>query len=825
MTAHQATSKTAAPALWSAGLFALAYWMLDSGNSLWMGASSLSGALLPDGSQFASRLMFAAVFAVAGLIAGAALQRSRDVEEFALGRLQDSGRKYDALLASSFDSVITLDDAARIVELSQSAAALFNSDPANLVGRSIDELIETGNGNEALSRDLGRMPGSVVAGPGTALSVTVAGLQGRRFPAEVRVTPMPGNGSCAWVLAIRETTSTVVARKALQHSERRYHALFDNMLDGIFRSRPDGRFLAANPAMVRLLGYADQDELLADGNARNFYADLEQRNRLLQQLEQHGEARNVEISIRRRDGQVTTALANVRAVASENNEDRVYEGTLTDISDVLAARDALADSEEQFRTSFEHALDMIVVIDASAKIIYSSPSTARFAGRTQAEQAGSLLFKNAHPDDVDTIKAVIRQGFERPGTPQRFTCRIYDQHGELRQVEAVGTAFLTRHGQLRAIVNARDISDRVSTEAQLQEMQKIQVIGRLTNGVAHDFNNLLTVMNSNLEMLEDRIEDGPLRAHISSAMRACQQGCDLTRRLMAFADQQDISPESTSVNALIADLEPVLRRSLSHSIDIRLELADDLWDVVVDPARLEGALLQLAVNADDALKNEGRMTVSTANVPAENAVRITVSDTGSGMGTDVLARATEPFFSTREGTGHSGLGLSMAEKFAEAAGGRLEIESTPGVGTAVHLFLPRPRSGSAIQRPAHATPRGAERVLVVDDNVDVRNATGALLKSLGYEVLKAEGGSQALTLLSSESVDLLFTDLAMPQMNGIELSAKARSMQPNLKVLLTSGNEAATAEAQGGLNPNYELIRKPFRKQRLAEHVRHVLDT
>lgn len=821
-------------------LFAAAFWLLAAGTVLWQSNAGLASAIVPEGGEFLNRLLFATVFGLAGAVAGTALQRSREVESFAVNKLREGERKYHALLASSFDCVLTLSRDGNIVEMSDSAAALFGAGSGELVGRPIDGLLEPDGAADAKATPdrVSELLSAADRQNNDSVGVRAQDRKGRRFPADIRITPMHGGEQSAYVIAIRETTSSVVAQKALRHSERRYQALFDNVPDGVYRSLPDGRLLAANPALVRILGYDSVDDLLSNANTHKFYLDGDERKQLASRLEQHGKARNVEMRLRRRDGKVVAALANIRAVGRESHADVVYEGTLTDISDLLEARAALEDSEEHFRALCEHALDFINVIDADGQIVYSSPSTRQLTGRPPQDQVGLKLFGSVHPDDHSAVTSTVASGFARPGTPQRFTCRVYRHDGALRYLDAVGTAFLTRRGELRAVIHSRDITERIETEAELREMQKIQVVGRLTNGLAHEFNNLLTVVHGNLELLEDHVCEPAQKIYLDSALLACRQGSDLTRRLMAFADRHDVVLEDLNVNGLLMDIEPVLRRSLAETIRIQTDYGDDLWDVRIDTVQFEAAILQIAVNAKEAMGDGGTLTISTKNrsaagagqgmpetAPAVDCVCITMSDDGEGMDREVLARATDPFFSTRPAPANTGLGLSAVKRFVEAAGGELRLQSEPGAGTVVCLFLPRILTSEyPVDGPA-AVPGGSERVLVVDDNPDVRRASTALLRSLGYRIREAADGHEAINLLRREAFDLLFTDLAMPRLSGLELAALARAEQPGLKVLLTSGNEAASAEAIEGLDSPYELIRKPYRKQGLAEHVRLALES
>lgn len=833
MTRNISLPGVTGPILGSACLFAAIFWLLDSGVAFWLSNRDLLTALLPEGGAFVSRLVYAVLFALAGSVAGAALQRRRAMELFAVDKLKGSRRKYDCLLAASFDSVITLGRHARIMETSDSAETLLEASGRLLSGRPFDDFVVVDD-HDILIYDLLLRAART---PDVGVPVRIRSHKGRTFPAEIRVTPMPAGSDSDYVVAIRETTSSIVARKSLRHSERRFQSLFDNILDGVYRSTADGCIIAANPALARMLGYDSVEDLIECSRTRDIYVDPEQRKLLKAELDVHNTARNVEVTLRRRDGNTVHVLANVRAVISENNEDVVYEGTFTDVSDLRQAREALEDSEAHFRSLCEHALDVVTVIDKNGVIVYTNPASTILSGVPVASQIGTKLTGMLHRDDIESVNEMISAGFSRPGTPHRFTCRLFRLDGVERLVEAVGTAYLGRHGELRAAIHSRDITERVQSEQALRDMQKLQVVSRLTDGLTHEFSNLLTVISGNLEMLNESIEDPTRKVHVRSALNACQQGSDMLRRMMAFADRSEARPENINVNGLLMDVEPVLRRSLSETIEVRTYYADKLWTVNTDPLQLEAAVLHLAVNAKEAMNGQGQLTIVTRNEPAPVAqqsldvdsatdwVCISVTDNGCGMDKDVLRRATDPFYSASAGEGKYGLGLSVVRKFVETFGGNLHIASETEEGTTVSIRLPRVSELAAPEAKPEKCTGGGESILVVDDNSDVRSVSSALLRSFGYRVKEAANGQAAMHLLQTEHVDLLFTDLAMPHLSGRDLAELARKQNPNLRILLTSGNEAAMAEANDGLTSPYELIRKPFRKQRLAEQVREILDT
>nr|WP_257720590.1 ATP-binding protein [Lysobacter antibioticus] len=380
---------------------------------------------------------------------------------------------------------------------------------------------------------------------------------------------------------------------------------------------------------------------------------------------------------------------------------------------------------------------------------------------------------------------------------------------------------------------------RRRTEEQLAHSQRLDAIGQLTGGIAHDFNNLLTVLSGSLQLLEMEHEQRPEASElIASALRSVGRGAELTGKLLAFARRQRLMPQAVAVPALLRDVESMLQRTLGDSVRLYVRCEDDLPTAYVDPTQLDAALVNLALNARDAMPRGGEITVeagvhqvgdqaASGELAAGRYVRISVTDTGRGMAPEILARAMEPFFTTKEAGRGSGLGLSMAYGFAKQSGGHLRIDSTLGYGTRVALFLPAAQALAAAASPVAATrvQGKGEAVLVVEDDGAVRNIAVAFLRSAGYQVLAVASAEEALRRLSDdESIALLFSDVMLGEgMNGKELAIAARGLRPRLPILLTSGYEidatepAATAEA-------FELLRKPYRREQLAAAVARALD-
>ncbi|MFD1380743.1 ATP-binding protein [Fodinicurvata halophila] len=421
---------------------------------------------------------------------------------------------------------------------------------------------------------------------------------------------------------------------------------------------------------------------------------------------------------------------------------------------------------------------------------------------------------------------------------------IYQVKGKRRDGSVVvieNRAFTIEWGDETAVcAMLSDITAQLETEEQLRQAQRLEAIGQLTGGVAHDFNNLLTVILGNAETLADSLSgQDDLRQMAEITVKTAERGAQLTNRLLAFARRQDLESESVDLNRLIGEMNELIRRTFGRSIEIQLALDEDVALALVDPGQLENAILNLCINARDAMPEGGRIVMETANASAAHVmervqdakaegsfVMVAVEDTGTGMDENALKRAFEPFFTTKVVGEGSGLGLSMVYGFVRQSNGFVNIESTPGAGTRVELYLPQSEldEQASMTRQAEAVDsHGEETILLVEDDDAVREYVYLQLRSLGYDVLLASSALEALEILKrARKVDLLFTDIIMPGgMNGRELAREVSETYPQLPILFTSGH----AEGVPGRDEESSefLLQKPFRRQELAEKLRTVL--
>ena len=392
------------------------------------------------------------------------------------------------------------------------------------------------------------------------------------------------------------------------------------------------------------------------------------------------------------------------------------------------------------------------------------------------------------------------------------------------------------------LIGVVDVTARLGAEAMVRQSQKMEAIGHLTGGVAHDFNNLLQVISANLDLASAEADPGAeprLRERLQNAAAAVARGSRLTGQLLAFARRQTLEPRSINLGRIIGDVSEMLRRTLGERIEVETVIAGGLWNTLADPNQVENVILNLAVNARDAMPDGGKLTLEVANAMLDDAyagthaevtpgqyVMLVVTDTGTGMTPEVLARVFEPFFTTKpEGQG-TGLGLAQAYGFVKQSGGHIKIYSEPGEGTAIKIYLPRSRREQDVIVPEPSdVPRGAgERILVVEDDEGVRAAVVDMLVELGYRVLKAANAQDALAVLEKETVDLLFTDVVMPgTISTRDFTSRARQLQPGLKILFTSGYTQNSIVHNGRLDDDAILLSKPYRRDELARKLRGLL--
>jgi len=505
---------------------------------------------------------------------------------------------------------------------------------------------------------------------------------------------------------------------------------------------------------------------------------------------------------------------------------------------------ALEDSEAYWRALIDNAQDIIVLLDANGNVRYSSPSVAQVLGVAAARIGGKPANGLVHPNDRLKFDEWLRALRAEAGSSARLTFRMQHEDGTWRILEATGQNLLDDPAVAAIVLNARDETEREAIEALLRQAQKMEAVGQLTGGVAHDFNNLLAVIIGNMEMLEEALHGDPANQDYAlRALGAAERGAELTQRLLAFSRTQALQPEATDLNELVLGMTDLLRRTLGEDIEIKSAAAGDLWATEIDAGQMENALLNLAVNARDAMPFGGRLTIETTNktldeefvaaeseVAAGDYVMVSVKDTGSGMPSNVVEHAFDPFFTTKDVGKGSGLGLSMVYGFVKQSGGHVEILSESGAGTTIRIYLPKAASTPSVvsQESLAREPRGqGETIVLVEDDPEVRSLAVMLLDGLGYKVVEAASAGAGLAMFeATPRVDMLLTDIVLPGgMSGPDLAREVSRRWPEVKILYISGYAENAVEQRIGLGDGIEFLQKPFRRAELAGKLRQVLDT
>ncbi|MET0266101.1 MAG: PAS domain S-box protein [Duganella sp.] len=497
------------------------------------------------------------------------------------------------------------------------------------------------------------------------------------------------------------------------------------------------------------------------------------------------------------------------------------------------------DQERMWRLS----TSIMLAANFENRIISVNPAWGVVLGYDAAQAPGLDFLTLVHPDDrAATVAEVAR--LAKGLTTLGFENRYRHADGSYRNIS---WSAVPDSGQMHAV--GRDITEEKQaaealrrTEQALRQSQKLESIGKLTGGVAHDFNNVLQIITGNLQLLQLRLGDQPdIRKRLDAAEQAVDRGGKLAAQLLAFARRQPLKPMVTDLRKLIDSMDDMLRRAIGESVEVALSVEAGLWHTLVDPNQLENVLLNLAINARDAMQGQGRLTIELSNAELDTVfcqqhqelqpgqyVRLAVSDTGCGIAPDVVTHIFEPFFTTKpEGEG-TGLGLSMAYGFVKQSGGHIQVYSEIGHGTTFKLYLPRSHANADSVQMAQQGPvsGGSETILVVEDDLHVQDTVVALLRDLGYTVLKANDAQSALSIVQSGmAIDLLFTDVVMPgELRSPELARQATAALPGLAVLFTSGYTQNAFIHAGRLEPGVELLSKPYRREDLANKLRQLLD-
>jgi len=554
--------------------------------------------------------------------------------------------------------------------------------------------------------------------------------------------------------------------------------------------------------------------------------------------------RGIEERVVRPNGSERVLLWNASRLTDSDEQPLGLIAVAQDITERQQAEEALREREARLSSVISTAPDAIMTIDDRGIIQSFSNAAVKLFGYAAGEVIGrnvSMLMPQPHRSKHNGYLARYRRtgekriiGIGRQVEAQRKDGTIFPMELSVGEVQLGATRIYTGF--------IRDITARAKMEQELRQAQKMEAIGQLTGGLAHDFNNLLTVIIGNLEMLEERLTSADHLSLLTEAQEAADLGAKLAGRLLAFGRRQPLNPKPINLSGLAAGMADLLNRSLGEVVRLETRLAPDLRTTMADPGQVENALLNLAINARDAMPDGGRLLIETSEIEIDEDalavhveveagpyVMLAVTDTGVGMTPEVRQRAFEPFFTTKESGGGSGLGLSMVYGFVKQSGGHVQIYSELGHGTTVRIYLPiKDHDGRVAtnRAPRASGAVGGETILVVEDDQRVRRVSVRRLKELGYAIIEVDSGPAALRMLDQgDPIDLVFTDIVMPGgMTGLDLAREVRRRRPELKVLFTSGYADPAMIEGGTLTANYGWLGKPYSRADLASKLRELLD-
>ncbi|HVU48897.1 MAG TPA: PAS domain S-box protein [Terracidiphilus sp.] len=814
-----------------------------------------------DGRQIDVSLTISPVYDASGVIVGAS-KIARDITESKCQKdaLRESRQRLQGIIDSAMDAIITIDEQKRVVLFNAAAEKMFGCSQAEAMSGTIDRFIpDRFRAVHSLHIDNFSKTGMTTRAMGGLGALWAVRANGEEFQIEASISQLDSGGNKLFTVILRDVTDRVRTEESLRHQARELarsqqslaenslmlQSVLDSMSEGLVAADERGHFILWNPAAERIVGMGPSDTPSEQWNAHYgvFFPDTvtplpTEQNPLT--LAIAGQPNSAVIFVR---NEKAPEGAFLEICASPlRGRDGVIRGGVTafrDITERKRAEEQARQSEEKFAKAFRSSpIGMSITTIAEGRYVDVNQALLKMLGYPEHEVVGKTSAELgiwAYPAQREEMLQTLR----RNGSIRSFDATFRIRTGENRQV-SLSLETVALDGVDCILSTVIDVTETRNLEQQLRQAQKMEAIGQLTGGIAHDFNNLLGVVIGNLDLLERAVvKDESAFKRVQAAQRASLRGADLTRRLLAFSRREQLNPAPLDVASAVSDMVELATRTLGPEIRISTRCDLDLPQVFVDAAALESALLNLAVNARDAMPRGGSLIVSahlidlsdnhalaqTGELKPGNYVRIAVSDTGCGMSRQTLERAFEPFFTTKPRDKGTGLGLAMVYGFIKQSGGAIRLYSEPGIGTTVSLYLPLAGS-TAEDAPETAPAQNSEGLggvaLLVEDEPGLLELADIFLSELGYTVIRAVDGASALAAVETAGkIDLMVTDIIMPgNMNGIELARRVRELRPGIRIIYTSGFPAEALAERSGKIEGGPLLHKPYQRSEFADIVR-----
>ena len=742
-----------------------------------------------------------------------------------------------AIVESSQDAIVGTDLKHHINSWNKGAELMYGYSAKEVVGKNIslltpaDRLEETARIRNELSA------GDAIRSFETA-RVT---KDGRRLNVSLSISPVfDSDGIAVGFSAIgRDITAYKQTQEALRKANDT--SIYASPM-AIFAVDSERRVTLWNPAAEAMFGWRE-DEVIGRRNPVTLTGGEAQSEALRKRILSGEVLTGIEVQTNKRDGTLIAINLSAAPLYDDQHKIRAIIAFLVDITEVKKAEEVRRLTEEKYRTIFENAIEGIYQITPQGRYISANPAMARMFGfdspsefleaRTDVK-AQEYLHPEMREEFISSVRWV--------GIVQNFEYEAYRKDREVIWVSTNARAVRDSSGQILYLEGTiQDVTERRKLEQQLRRLQKIEAVGRLAGGVAHDFNNLLMAISSYAELLQLRIpQQDQLRKYLDEIVRVVDRGAALTQGLLAFGRKQVVSPRVLDLNTVIRDQLKILRRLVPENIELKFTPGSELGHVKADPNQIEQVVMNLVINARDAMPDGGHILIDTensgldvedqsSNTPGNTpSVMIVVSDSGCGMDAFTKAQIFEPFFTTKEQGKGTGLGLAIVGDIVKQSGGRVFLQSEVGLGTTFKIYLPR--IDEAVQTDTAETvnisAQANETILLVEDEDTVRESIADYLLQTGYAVLKANGGPHALAIASEpgRSIDLMLTDVIMPQMSGRELADKIQALHPEIKTVFMSGYSSNLLSNRQVLDPRHVLLQKPLRLTQLAKALRDMLD-